>query len=57
MVMIRNLVVVALIALVLAPLVSLHQLGGIEIHASVRMVAPGAVTAVSFDALLAATRL
>ena len=55
--MIRNLVAIALIALVLAPLVSLHQLGGVEVHASVRMVKQGALTGVSFDALLAATRL
>ena len=55
--MIRNLVAAALLALVLAPLVSLHQLGGVEIQASVRLVTQGATNAVSFDALLAATRL
>jgi len=55
--MIRNLVAAAVIALVLAPLVSLHQLGGFEAHASIRIVKQGAIQAVSFDALLAATRL
>jgi hypothetical protein len=40
----------------LAPLVSLHQLGGFETHASVRIANEGAV-GVSFDVLLAATRL
>jgi hypothetical protein len=55
--MIRNLIALALLALVLAPLVSLHQLGGIEAHASVRIVSQGAGSAVSFDALLVATRL
>ena len=55
--MIRNLVALALLALVLAPLVSLHQLGGIEARASVRIVRQGAAHAASFDALLAATRL
>jgi hypothetical protein len=55
--MIRNLIALALLALVLAPLVSLHQLGGIEAHAPVRIVKHGAVRTVSFDALLAATRL
>lgn len=55
--MIRNLIALALLALVLAPLVSLHQLGGIEARASVRISMMGAVHVVSFDALLAATRL
>jgi hypothetical protein len=55
--MIRNLIALALLALVLAPLVTLHQLGGIEAHASVRVVNQDAVRSVSFDALLAATRL
>ena len=55
--MIRNLIALALLALVLAPLVSLHQLGGIELQASVSLVTQGAATTVSFDALLAATRL
>lgn len=54
--MIRNLIALALLALVLAPLVSLHQLGAIEARASVR-VKMGAVSAVSVDALLASTRL
>jgi hypothetical protein len=57
MVMIRNLVALALLALVLAPLVSLHQLGAVEARASIRIVKTGAVGTVSFDALLAATRL
>lgn len=55
--MIRNLIALALLALVLAPLVSLHQLGAIEARASVRIVHQGAVRSVSVDALLAATRL
>jgi hypothetical protein len=55
--MIRNLIALALLALVLAPLVSLHQLGGIELHASIRVVKQSAAAGVSFDALLAATRL
>ncbi len=55
--MIRNLLALALLALVLAPLVSLHQLGAVEAHASVRMVETGSVRTLSFDALLAATRL
>ena len=55
--MIRKLIALALLALVLAPLVSLHQLGGVEIQASMRLAKQGATTVVSFDALLAATRL
>jgi hypothetical protein len=55
--MIRNLIAVALLALVLAPLVSLHQLGRVELQASMTMVTQGAATTVRFDALLAATRL
>lgn len=55
--MIRNLVALALLALVLAPLVSLHQLGAVEARASVRVVEMGSARVVSFDALLAATRL
>ncbi len=55
--MIRNLIALALLALVLAPLVSLHQLGAIEARASVRIVETGSVRVISFDALLAATRL
>lgn len=55
--MIRSLIAVALLALVLAPLVSLRQLGGVEAHASIRIVQQGAVRSVGFDALLAATRL
>jgi len=55
--MIRSLIAVALLALILAPLVSLHQLGGLESSASIRIVRQGAVRSVSFDALLAATRL
>jgi hypothetical protein len=57
MTMIRNLIALALLALVLAPLVSLHQLGAVEARASVRIVKVGGVRTVSFDALLAATRL
>ncbi|HEX8062407.1 MAG TPA: hypothetical protein VF535_04250 [Allosphingosinicella sp.] len=57
MIMIRNLIALALLALVLAPLVSLHQLGGIEVRASVRVVKMGSAPVVGFDALLAATRL
>ncbi|HEX8450251.1 MAG TPA: hypothetical protein VF652_11735 [Allosphingosinicella sp.] len=55
--MIRNLIALALLALVLAPLVSLHQLGAVEARASVRIVKIGPSSVVSFDALLAATRL
>lgn len=55
--MIRNLIALALLALVLAPLVSLHQLGAIEARASVRISKIGSVGAVTFDALVAATRL
>jgi hypothetical protein len=55
--LIGNLVALALLALVLAPLVSLHQLASVEARISVRMVAPGSAGAVGFDALLAATRL
>lgn len=55
--MIRNLVALALLALVLAPLVSMHQLGTIEARASVRISKMGEVKVISFDALLAATRL
>ncbi len=56
--MIRNLIAAALLALVLAPLVSLHQLGAIEVRASLRIVdSAGGVSAVSLDALVAATRL
>lgn len=55
--MIRNLIALALLALVLAPLVSMHQLGGIEARASVRVSKIGSATIVSFDAVLAATRL
>ncbi|MEO7177244.1 MAG: hypothetical protein ABIW83_00220 [Allosphingosinicella sp.] len=55
--LIRNLTALALLALVLAPLVSLHRLGGLEAHASIRIVDQGAVRAVSFEALVAATRL
>ncbi len=55
--MIRKLIAVALLALVLAPLVSLHQLGGVDFQASISLVTQGATTTVGFDALLAATRL
>jgi hypothetical protein len=57
--MIRTLIVAALLALVLAPLVSLHQLGGIGIRTSVRLVKPNGAAAggVTLEALVAATRL
>jgi hypothetical protein len=56
--MIRNLIAAALLALVLAPLVSLHQLAGIEIRASLHLANPsGGIPAVSLEALVAATRL
>lgn len=51
--MIRNLIALALLALVLAPLVSMHQLGAVEARASVKI----STHTVSFDALVAATRL
>jgi hypothetical protein len=54
--MIRNLIALAAIALVAAPLVSLHHLGGIGLQASVR-VAKHAGGGVSLEALFAATRL
>jgi hypothetical protein len=54
--MIRILVALALLALVLAPLVSLHQLGAVEAPASARIAKLDTVRAVSFDSLLAATR-
>lgn len=55
--MIGTLAALALLALVLAPLVSLRELGGLEAHASIRIVEQGGVRAVSFEALVAATRL
>jgi hypothetical protein len=55
--MIRNLIALALLALVLAPLVSMHQLGGIEARASIRISKMGDARVVSLDALLSATRL
>lgn len=55
--MIRNLIAAALLALVLAPLVSLHQLGAIEVRASLRIVDEAGMPAVSLEALVAATRL
>lgn len=55
--MIRNLIALALLALVLAPLVSLHQLGAVEARASLGISTVGEVRTVSFDALIAATRL
>ncbi len=55
--MFRNLIALALLALVLAPLVSMHQLGRIEARASLRISATGELKSISFDALLAATRL
>ncbi|HEX8225832.1 MAG TPA: hypothetical protein VF605_18650 [Allosphingosinicella sp.] len=55
--MIRNLIAAALLALVLAPLVSLHQLGAIEVRASLRIADQAGVPAISLEALVAATRL
>ena len=57
--MIRNLIALAVLALLVAPLVSLHQLGGIGVRASVLLVRPNGtvVTGVAFEAALAATRL
>ncbi len=57
--MIRNLIAAALLALVVAPLVSLHQLGGIGVRTSVWLVKPNGAAAggVSFEALVRATRL
>lgn len=55
--MIRNLIALALLALVLAPLVSMHQLGAVEARASVRISNIGSGGIISFDALLVATRL
>jgi hypothetical protein len=55
--MIRNLIALALLALVLAPLVSMHQLGAFEARASIRISKIGSTGAISFDALIAATRL
>lgn len=56
--MIRNLIAAALLALVLAPLVSLHQLGALQIRASLRISdQAGVLPAVSLEALVAATRL
>jgi hypothetical protein len=55
--MIRNLIAVALLALVLAPLVSLQRLGAIEVRASLRIDTSAALPAVSVEALVAATRL
>lgn len=55
--MIRNLIAAALLALVLAPLVSLHHLGALEIRASIRISDQAGVPAVSLEALVAATRL
>jgi hypothetical protein len=57
MAVIRNLIALALLALVLAPLVSLHQLGAIEAGKSGRILKMGSVGAVTFDSLIAATRL
>lgn len=55
--MIRNLIAAALLALVLAPLVSLHQFGALEIRASLQIVDEAGVAAISLEALVAATRL
>ena len=56
--MIRNLIAAAVIALILAPLVSLQQLGAVELHLSLRIGdRTGTVSAVTLEALVAATRL
>lgn len=56
--MIRNLIAVAVLALVAAPLVSLQQLGAIELSVSLRIVdRAGSLPSASLDALVAATRL
>jgi hypothetical protein len=57
--MIRNLIALALLALVAAPLVSLHQMGGIGIRTSVWLVKPDGAAAggVTLEALVRATRL
>jgi hypothetical protein len=57
--MIRNLIALALIALVAAPLVSLYQLGGIGIRTSVWLVKPDGAMAggVTLETLVRATRL
>ncbi|HYW15735.1 MAG TPA: hypothetical protein VE891_06230 [Allosphingosinicella sp.] len=55
--MIRNLIALALLALVLAPLVSMHQLGDFQARAAVRISTTGSGATLSFEALLAATRL
>lgn len=57
--MIRNLIALALLALVLAPLVTLHQLGGVGVRTSVTLVKPDGTVAggVAFEALVRATRL
>ena len=54
--MIRNLIALAIIALIAAPLVSLHQLGGIGVQASVRIGKPSG-GGISLEAVVAATRL
>ncbi|HEX8225927.1 MAG TPA: hypothetical protein VF605_19140 [Allosphingosinicella sp.] len=54
--MIRNLIALAVIALIAAPLVSLHQLGGIGVQASISVVKPSG-GGISVEALIAATRL
>lgn len=54
--MIRNLIAIAVIALIAAPLASLHQLGGLGVQASVRVVKHGG-GGISLEALVAATRL
>lgn len=54
--MIRNLIALALIALIAAPLVSLHQLGGIGVKASIT-ISKASGDGISLEALVAATRL
>jgi len=55
--MIRNLIALAVIALIAAPLISLHQLGGFGVQASIRIVKQSGGAGVSLEALVAATRL
>ncbi len=54
--MIRNLIALALLALVAAPIATLHQLDGLGVQASIRVVKHGGGE-VSLEALFAATRL
>jgi hypothetical protein len=56
--MIRNLIAAAVIAMILAPLVTLQQLGAVELRLALRIGdQAGTVSAVRLEALVAATRL